>query len=219
MSLLTDYCARVRAWIDDEDPSDAVVTEWIRDGEERLNNELRVVENMVRDYATFDDDCAVLPADWLEFEWVRLKGGRPFDYINNHDYWSLKDPVSQQYGPFPDPTGAEPYPWPGKKMLYTTVGNTLFVWPPVNPDLLTQVEICYYRKLVPLGDKADPVMERYPSVYRNCVLSASAPYLMEDERLQTWASLATAGIAKANDAAKIGRFSGSPISPRIRGFG
>jgi hypothetical protein len=215
MSVLTDYCAKVRRWIDDEDPDDATVTEWIRDGEERLNNELRVSELLVRDYATFDDDCAQLPLNWVEFEYVRLKGGLPLDFITNHDYWELKR--TPLYGPQPDPTGGEV--WSNRKQHYTTIGNTLFVWPPIDPNNLTQIEICYYRKVVPLGDTSDPAMERYPSIFRNCVLSASAPYLMEDERLQVWASLATAGIAKANDAAKIGRFSGSPIAPKIRGFG
>jgi hypothetical protein len=43
--------------------------------------------------------------------------------------------------------------------------------------------------------------------------------LVEDERLSTFAALATAGIAKANDQAKAARFSGSPLLPRVRGFG
>jgi hypothetical protein len=104
-------------------------------------------------------------------------------------------------------------------MLYTIIGYTLYVWPSIDPNAQTKVEVAYYRTLVPLGVDADPVFYRYPSIYRACTLSAGAPYLIEDERLQVWASLATAGIEKANARSKKSRFSGSPIAPQIRGFG
>ena len=160
----------------------------------------------------------MLPPDWLEHMYVRIKGGIPFDYITPHDYW---DHRKSHLGStmIADPTGGEVYPWPGKKQLYTTIGQTLFVWPSIDPEALTQIEMAYFRKILPLGDKKDVVMDRYPSIYRNCTLSAGAPYLIEDERLQVFASLATAGIETANDATKAGRWSGSPLPPRIRGFG
>lgn len=217
MSALSDFCNEIRDWIDDTDPTDAMITTWIRDAEERLNNELRTNEQIVRTYATFDDDCSTLPDDWLEFLYVRYKGGRPFDFITNHDYWQLK--TERAYGTSFEPnTSGEVYPSIGKA-LYTIIGRTLFVWPPINPDALTQIETAYYRKVQPLGPLQDPLQARYPAIYRYCTLAAGAPYLVEDERLSTFASLATAGIQKANDAAKMGRHSGSPIAPRIRGFG
>ena len=46
MSYLTEYIARVRKWVDDEDLDDETITEWIRDAEERMNNELRTVEQI-----------------------------------------------------------------------------------------------------------------------------------------------------------------------------
>ena len=217
MTYLTDYITRVKVWIDDEDVADATVIEWIRDAEERMNNELRTVEQIRRDYATFDDDCAALPPDWQEHIYVRVKGGTPFDYITPHDYWNHRK--TALYGPLPDPTGGEVYPWPGKKQLYTTVGKTLFVWPPIDPEALTQIEMAYFRQISPLSETKDVVFDRYPSIYRNCTLTAAAPYLIEDERIQSFAALATAGIEKANDATKAGRWSGSPLPPRIRGFG
>ena len=217
MSALSDYCALVRRWIDDEDEyDDATVTEWIRDAEERMNNELRAVEQVVRGYATFDDECATLPVDWLEHIYVRLKGGAPFDYITPHDYW---DHRKRHDGPTVVNTSGEVSPWPGKKQLYTTIGNTLFVWPPIDPEALTQIEICYFRGIRPMGDNADPILDRYPAIYRYCTLTAAAPYLVEDERLQTWAGMATAAIQKANEATRAGRWSGSPLPPRVRGFG
>lgn len=217
MTALSDYCTLIRSWTDIEDLSDAVITQWVRDAEERINNELRVTEMVAREYATLDDNCIALPADWNEFLYVRVKGGRPFDFISNHDYWELQD--LPQVSPQPGQPSGEVYPWAGKKQLYTLIGNTLFVWPPVDPEAHVNVEIAYFRKLAPLDFSADPVFVTYPTIYRNCTLAAGAPYLVEDERLQTWATLATAAIEKANVAAKKARFSGSPIAPRIRGFG
>ena len=198
MSALTDFCATIRRWLDDEDEySDDIVTEWIRDAEERMNNELRSNEQVVREYATFDDNCAELPPNWLEHIYVRLKGGKPFHYCTPDEYWVLD----------------------GEQQRYTTIGRTLFVWPPIDPDALTQVEIAYFRSITPIGDTQDAVFDRYPSIYRNCTLTAAAPYLIEDERLTTWAGLATTGIQKANEAARKARWSGSPLLARQRGFG
>lgn len=217
MTALTDYCAVIRRWIDDEDEyDDATITEWIRDAEERLNNELRSGEQVVREYATFDDNCAELPPNWLEHIYVRLKGGRPFTYCTPDEYWGFvsPDPAMQA-----DPYGVSPYPPPGQGQRYTTIGRTLFVWPPIDPNLLTQVEIAYYRMIAPMDATADPILDRYPSIYRNCTLAAAAPYLIEDDRIQTWSGLAKDGIAKANEAARMARWSGSPIVARKRSFG
>jgi hypothetical protein len=216
MSYLTDYIARIRVWVDDEDLADVTVTEWIRDAEERMNNELRTAEQIQRDYATFDDDAAILPVDWQEHIYVRVRGGTPFDYVTPREYWTQRQSTGTSQ---PDLFGGEVYPWPGKKQTYTTIGKSLFVWPPIDPDALTQVEIAYFRQLVPLSDVKDPVFDRYPSIYRSCTLAAAAPFLIEDERFATFAGLATAGIDKANEATRAGRWSGSPLGPRIRGFG
>jgi hypothetical protein len=220
MSYLTDYIVQVKRWIDDEDEYDnTVVTGWIRDAEERMNNELRCTEQIVREYATFDDNCALLPPDWLEHIYIRPQGGSPLDYISPHDYWDL-GPAARYTPSNPPNTSGEVWPYPhGAQAAYTTIGQTLYVWPPIDPTASTKIEVCYFRKIVPLGDTYDPIMDRYPTIYRNCVLSSAAPYMIEDERLQTWASLATAGIQKANEAAIAARWSGSPIAPRIRGFG
>lgn len=218
MTILSDYCARVRDWIDDQDPSDSVITEWIRDAEERMNNELRTTEQVVRTIATFDDDCTLLPDDWLETIYVKPKGRLPLNFVTNREYWHMdSNGRSSDLVAVEDP--AEVYPSNRGNGVYTHVGNTLYVWPHVDPTLFPQIEICYFRGLVPLGETADVIFTRYPSVYRTCTLAAGTPYLVEDERLQTWAALATAGIQKANQAAAKARFSGSPIAPRIRGFG
>jgi hypothetical protein len=219
MSYLSDYCKTIRSWIDDESEySDDVVTQWVRDGEERMNNELRAVEQVAREYATFDDNCAALPDDWLELIYVRHHGGSVFRYVTPDAYWQFaaEPQTSLQQ---PDPTGASPWPAPGAQRIYTIIGKTLFILPAVNPELLTKIEVCYFRAVTPLGDAKDAVFDRYPAVYRNCVLSSAAPYLIEDERLTLWATLATAAITKANERMQQGRWSGSPLAPVVRGFG
>jgi len=218
MSALTDYFPIVRSWVDDANPSDTLIESWIRLAEERINNELRSKEQITVDYATMDDNCVVLPADWLEHVYVRVQGGKPFHYVTPDTYWTMAAGPTRPLQVV-DPTN--PPTWPGcpDDMVYTTIGTTLFVLPPINPDNLTKVEIGYFRAIVPLGTDMDPVMVRYPSILLNCTLAAGAPYLIEDERLQTFATLATAGIVKANQAAEAARWSGSPLTPRVRSFG
>lgn len=215
MTTLPEYCTKIRRWIDDDEPTDDVITEWVRDAEERINNELRTTEQVVRDQATMDDNCIILPENWIETLYVRLPGGKPFNFVTNDSYWKLTPPVTLVQV---DPGVAASYPGL-RRTHYTQIGNTLFVWPPIDPEALTKVELAYYRKVKPLDIDSDPLMVRYPSIYRNCTLAAGAPYLIEDERLSTWISMATASIQKANDRSKLARHSGSPIAPMIRSFG
>ena len=218
MSALSDFITTIKDWIDDTDPSDALITTWVRDAEERLNNELRCDLQVTRGHVTMDDNCVPYPPDWLELLYVKLVGGWPFTYISPDAYWRLAAEPTRALM-VNDPGSLPPYPQPGGQMTYTTIGRTLFVQPHIDPAAATKLEVGYFRTIQPMGESADPILARYPSVYRNCTLAAGAPYLVEDERLGTWAALATAGIAKANDAAKAGRWSGSPITPLIRGFG
>jgi hypothetical protein len=216
MAALTDFITVVKAWVDDLNPTDALITSWVRIGEERMNNELRVDEMIVREYATFDDDCAVLPADWLKTIYVKPQGGRAFTFVSNKGYFDgMPGQPALVAAP---PGGFAPYP-PTGHGYYTNVGRTIFVWPPVDPDALTKFDIAYYAKVPPLGDTSNDVMDRFPSLYLNCTLAAGAPYLIEDDRLNTFAALATAGIKMANDQAVGARFSGSPIVPVKRSFG
>lgn len=219
MSALTDFYATIRAWVDDVNPNDALIDSWLRIAEERLNNELRSQPQVVRDQATFDDQCAVLPPDWLEHIYVRVKGGLPFHYVTPDAYWHM---AANTTAPLQivDPTNSAPLFACGGDMVYTTIGDTLFILPKIDPNALTKIEIGYYRKIRPLqGDDKDEVHTRYPSILLNCTLSAGAPYLIEDDRLNTFATLATAGIVKANESTDKGRWSGSPLTMRTRSFG
>ncbi|MET0167519.1 MAG: hypothetical protein ABW318_21285 [Vicinamibacterales bacterium] len=216
MTALGDFILSVKEWVDDADPSDVLVTQWVRLGETRMNNELRTDVQVVRQYATFDDNCAVLPDDWLKTVYVRPQGGRPLNFVSNDTYWKMtpQTPPYMEASPSSDP----PYPY-GKMGYYTHVGRTVFIWPPINPNDLTKIEVAYYAMVPPLAQDATPVFVRYPDIYLNCTLAAAQPYLVEDDRLNTFAALATAGIKMANDASMLGRFSGSPMLPAIRGFG
>lgn len=214
MTALGDFIVSIKEWVDDSDPSDALVTQWVRLAETRMNNELRSDAQVVRTYATFDDNCAVLPDDWLKTLYVRPQGGRPLDFITNHTYWSLTPQYPSSVPSESDP----PYPY-GQRGYYTHVGRTIFVWPSIIPDDLTKIEVAYYAMVAPLAQNANPVFVRYPDIYLNCTLAAAQPYLVEDDRLNTFAALATAGIKMANDASTAARFSGSPMLPAIRGFG
>lgn len=222
MSVLTDFYATIRAWVDDVNPSDALIDSWLRIAEERLNNELRSRPQVVRDQATFDDQCAVLPPDWAEHIYVRVKDGLPFRYVTPDAYWTFAAKATTPLQVV-DPTNASQslsMCGCGGDMVYTTIGDTLFILPKIDPNALTKIEIGYYRKVIPLeGDTKDPVHTRYPSLLLNATLSAGAPYLIEDERLNTFATLATAGIAKANESTQSARWSGSPLTMRTKGFG
>lgn len=215
MTALTDFIGIIKGYIDDTNPSDALVTAWVRVAEQRFNDELRVDEMIVRTYATFDDNCCVLPNDWLKTLYVKPKGARrTLTYVSNKDYFDI-DPAPTLVQP--DPTS--PPMWPAHRGgYYTNIGRTMFVWPPIHPDAATKIELAYYAKVPPLSE-TNAVFDRFPGLYINATLAAATTYLIEDDRLQVFAALATAQIKTANDQATAARFSGSPITPAIRSFG
>jgi len=95
----------------------------------------------------------------------------------------------------------------GRPQYYSVVGGQLEVWP--TPDASYTGELYYYARITPLSDSATSnwVLQYYPDAYLYGALMHSAPYLVDDQRAATWASLyqsAISGINSNNDKAKFG---------------
>jgi hypothetical protein len=79
-------------------------------------------------------------------------------------------------------------------------------------------EIIYYKTLEPLSDTnpSNALLQISPDVYLYAALAASAPYLMNDERIQIWGGLygaAVAGLDRVNLASRrVG-----PLVSRVHG--
>jgi hypothetical protein len=86
------------------------------------------------------------------------------------------------------------------------------------PDDTYTAEIIYYASFLPLSDTntSNGLLVRAPDAYLYAALSASAPFLTSDERLQTWEQLygtARDGLLLSDRQARVG----TPLFSRVTG--
>jgi hypothetical protein len=184
--FVTDFMSTLKEWVDDEDLTDELLLSWVAMGEERLNNELRILEMIKRSQVTLDDQCIPLPDDFLEILSCRYtNSGLPMRYVSSDEYWRLRtsasfylsgpqttaitylDPMTgAPLGPLPRQPAFIDYPGrsgpelPLARNVYSIMGRTLFVHPTVSEpsDIVdpTEIELIYYAMVPPIAAALEP---------------------------------------------------------------
>ena len=95
----------------------------------------------------------------------------------------------------------------GKPQFYAIIAGQIEVWP--TPDGSYTGELYYYARTATLTDSntSNWVLTHFPDAYLYGALVHAAPYLVDDQRIGTWAALyqsAIDGINANNDKAKFG---------------
>jgi hypothetical protein len=184
--FLTNFMNVLREWVDDFDVTDEMILSWIAMGEERINNELRVLEMVVTRRVQMADQCVPLPEDFLEIVSARyLEGGLPLRHVPSDEYFRVRsgaeyylsgpqttaitylDPATgAPLGPLPRQPAFIDYPGrrgpqlPLSRNIYTVVGKTMHVHPTVatpSADIdPTEIELSYYATVPALVDAEEP---------------------------------------------------------------
>jgi len=106
----------------------------------------------------------------------------------------------------------------GRPLYYSIIAGQIEVWP--TPDSAYTGELYYYARTTPLDDSntTNWILDYFPDAYLYGALVHSAPYLVDDQRTQVWASLyqnAIDGINANNEKAKFG---GSGLRMQVNTF-
>ena len=106
----------------------------------------------------------------------------------------------------------------GRPQVYSVIAGQIEVWP--TPDAAYTGELYYYARTAGLSDSntSNWILDYFPDAYLYGALVHSAPYLVEDQRTQVWASLyqnAIDGINANNEKAKFG---GSGLRMQVNTF-
>lgn len=98
---------------------------------------------------------------------------------------------------------------------FTVVNKTLRLVGEMSADDPLELECWYYRNIPYYGELDDSeenwLAEEYFDVLLYCVLKHTAPFLREDERLQTWGALYSDALQSALDENEDRKFAGSPL--------
>lgn len=176
----------------------SVIPTFIALAEASLNRDLRHWQMEKRSTATFDGQYEALPSDWVET--VRVKAGN-----YSLDLMSQADMLDKREA-YEDATGAPQF--------YAHTAGQLELYP--TPDGSYSGELVYYAKIPALSDSntSNWLLSLAPDAYLYGSLLHTAPYLKNDERVATWATLYSNAVKALNATSRAGKWGGSGLTRR-----
>ena len=204
---ITNYSELLTAigdWLNRDDLT-TVLGDFVTLAEEDINSKLRHYDMERRSTATISTRYVSPPTGWLATVSFRL--GSPsqgsLELISRDEMATLRGRNEDAVG---------------KPQYYCLTAGEFEVYP--TPDQTYTGELVYFAAVTPLSDASPTnwLLTRYPSLYLYGALVHSAPYLDDDPRAMTWASLYQARIEAANAESNAARWSGSGLSKKIRNF-
>jgi hypothetical protein len=177
----------------------SVIPDFIRLAETRLQRDLRIRQMLVVATAstTGGDSTLGLPTDFLEMRDIHL---------NTIPIATLRYKAPNSFYQESRVTDG------GKPIDYTILGAEMQLAPV--PDSSYTAQMLYYAKPPVLSDStASNVFLAYvPDALLYASLAEAEPYLMNDARVQTWASLYSRAIDSISTSDQASEYSGQPMS-------
>ena len=177
----------------------AMIPTFIQLAELRLRRELRTRQMLVVATAntTGGDSTVGLPTDFLEMRDI---------HVNTNPITTLAYSAPNSFYNSYRATES------GKPTDYTVLATELQLSP--IPDTTYQLQMLYYAQPYFLSDSnpGNVFLTNFPDALLYAALGEAEPYLMNDARLQTWASLYDRAISSITIADQSSEYSGQPMS-------
>jgi len=197
---LTEFLAALRGWtnfLDADVFSDAMLTSFLRMGEEDISRELRCGDMLQIDTAVIIHNRVNLPTDYRAMDFVRIIGGKELRYKPRPEFYDLKSTEG----------------------FFTTSGNFLMVGG--NPTAIDakNVELHYFGDIPPLTGAANWVSTRYLSILTAATMVWASTKMEDPEAKMQWQDTSTRGINALNDEYRKSIGAGSRLRRYVKGFG
>ena len=192
-------------WLNRSDLT-SVIPDFISLAEAQIERTLRARQMIVRANASFDAQYGAVPSDFLETKSLNLTSTNPQTPL---EFLSI-DALDQK---------AAEYTASGKPRFFGVVGGQLRIVP--TPDSTYTTELTYYAKLSKLStsNTSNWLLSSSPDIYLYGSLLQAAPYLQDDARIQTWATLYERALNDLQTADDRGASSGGALLTRAKTFG
>jgi hypothetical protein len=197
----TDLQASVAGYLGRSDLS-SQIPDFIRFAEIRLARELRTRTMLKSATAPMvsGDARVALPTDFLEIRDLFTQGNprMPVTYLSPSAF--TRDARADQSG----------------KPVFYTVLAAEFQFAP-QPDAAYTLEILYYAQPPVLSgtNPSNVFLANYPDALLYGALIEAEPYLINDARSQTWATLYDRAVKNISDADQGGEYSGIPLQMKL----
>lgn len=194
----------VANWLNRSD-LDSVIPDFIALAEAQFNRTVRHRKMVTRSQSTLSGAYTNFPADWLQTIRFQLNTNPVTPLLFVTPEQALEESMVYSAGQQP--------------LFYTTVGQQFQVVPA--PDTTYDTELLYYAKIPALSDSntTNWLLTESPDLYLYGALIQSAPYLKEDERINTWAGIYQKLLDDMMLADERARIGSSKLKTRIRTFG
>lgn len=180
----------------------AMIPTFIQLAETRLRRELRLrtMLNVATTNNTANDSTIEMPADFLEMRDL---------HINTNPITVLKYNTPSVFYRNSFSTIS------GKPVQYTVLAND-FQLAPI-PDTVYEFQMLYYAAPAYLSNTntSNVFLQTCPDLLLYASLGEAEPYLMNDDRLNTWASLYQRGVDAITISDNQGEYAGSPLTMTV----
>jgi len=191
----------VANWLNRSDLTSRI-PEFITLAESYLGKKLRVRDQIKRVQATLNEEFEDLPTDFLQTVSIHLTTS-PITILSQMTQGAMLE--------------ANPSSSTGKPVNYSIVGDKLRFRPA--PDAAYTMELSYYADIPPLSgsNTTNWLLTGHPETYLYTTLLMAEPFLGNDARISTWATLVLESIdlIKKEEASIL--FSTVPTNTNIRG--
>jgi hypothetical protein len=205
LSTYAELKTSIGDWLNRSDLT-SVIPDFISLAEAQIERTLRARQMIVRANASFDAQYGAVPSDFLETKSLKLTSTNPQTPL---EFLSI-DALDQK---------AAEYTASGKPRFFGVVGGQLRIVP--TPDSTYTTELTYYAKLSKLStsNTSNWLLASSPDIYLYGSLLQAAPYLQDDARIQTWATLYERALNDLQTADDRSASSGGALLTRAKTFG
>jgi len=205
LSTYAELKTSIGDWLNRADLT-AVIPDFISLAEAQIERTLRTRQMIVRANASFDAQYGAVPADFLETKSLKLTSTNPQTPLQ---FLSI-DALDNEATKF---TGS------GRPKFFGIVGSQFRLVP--TPDANYTTELTYYAKLSKLSNAntTNWLLTSNPDIYLYGSLLQAAPYLQDDARIQTWATLYERALNDSQTADDRSASSGGALLTRAKTFG
>jgi len=201
ISTYAELKTTIAGWLDREDLTD-VIPDFIALTESRHRRDFKIrrMETRVTANTIADTEYYSLPDNYVSMRNIQLNTDpkTSLEYLTPEIMDRVKGGSST-----------------GKPKAYSIIGNNFQLRP--IPDGVYEIEMLYYKYFTPLSDSntTNDMLTYHPDIYLYGALVEAEPYLQNDKRLQTWASLYDRAKKDLIDTNERDRHSGTAPTTRI----
>lgn len=205
LSTYAELKTSIGDWLNRSDLT-TVIPDFISLAEAQIERTLRTRQMITRTTLTIDSEFESTPTDFLEVKAFKLTSTNP----NTPMSFMTMDALDEE---------STNYTASGRPKFFGVVGSEFRFVP--TPDSSYTAEIVYFANLNKLSASVSTnfVLTSSPDIYLYGSLLQAAPYLQDDARIQTWATLYERALNDLQTADDRGSTSGGNLLTRAKTFG